>query len=197
MGRKVGTGRPDGKALHVESEATGTCDAIFVLAGGAARKAYGLQLYRQGCAPRIVLSVARFEIRRLPQLPLPMPLDLLSVARAVPPPERHFFVEFDATGVRFEKTRVGRFGTMAEIAALAAWCERNPDVQSVLVVSSGYHLRRVRMCAEALLPKRVRCAFVPTPGEAKVPATQRVKEALKLAGYRTMLLLGEFDRPKR
>ena len=173
------------------------CDAIFVLAGAATRKAHGLALYRQGYAPRLVLSVARFEIRRLPELPMPMPLDLLSVAAAVPPPERHFFVEFDAAGVRYEKTRIGRFGTLAEIAALAAWCQRNPDVNSIMIVSSGYHLRRVRMCAEVLLRKRVRCAFVPTPGEARVPATQLTREALKRAGYRAMLLLGGFDRPKQ
>src|SRR5437660_9781287 len=113
------------------------CDAIFVLAGVVARKAYGLELYREGVAPRIVLSVARFEIRRLGEQALPTAIDLLSAAQGVPPAERHFFVEFGAGGVTFEKTRTGRFGTLAEIAALAKWCERNRDGESLMVISSG------------------------------------------------------------
>jgi hypothetical protein len=163
------------------------CDAIFVLAGARVRKAYALEVYRQGYAPLIVLSVARFEIRRLAELPLPAPLDLLSTAQAVPPPERHFFVEFRNGGVRFEKMRVGRFGTLAEIEALAEWCSRNCDVESLLVISSGYHLRRVRMCCHALLPKKVRSVFVQTPEEPRPPAAVLALEAVKLAGYRLML----------
>src|SRR5262249_50830657 len=93
-------------------------DAIFVLAGARERKSFGLELHRRGLAPKIVLSVGRFEIRRLPEVGLPAPLDLLSTAQAVPPPERHYFVEFDAGGVKFEKTRVGRYGTLSEIEAL-------------------------------------------------------------------------------
>ena len=100
-------------------------DAIFVLAGARERKQYGLELYRAGLAPRILLSVGRFEIRRLRELPLPTPLDLLSAVQSVPPPERHFFVEFDASGVRYKRTPVGRFGTLSEIRALAEWCETN------------------------------------------------------------------------
>ena len=175
-------------------EAERKCDAIFVLAGAAARKAYGLELYRQGVAARIVLSVARFEIRRLGEFPLPEPMDLLSAAQAVPPPERHFFVEFNSSGVRFEKMRVGRFGTLAEIEALAEWCARNGDVESLLVISSGYHLPRVRICCRTLVPGKVRCAFLPTPEEPRPTAAVLALEAVKLAWYCAMLA---FRGPRR
>ena len=170
------------------------CDAIFVLAGARARKAYALELYRQDYAPLIVLSVARFEIRRMPELSLPYPegsvrIDLLAAAQSIPPAQRHFFVAFDAAGVHFEKTPVGPFGTLAEMQTLARWCERRPEIASLLVVSSGYHLRRVRMCCHALLPKKVRCVFVQTPEERRPPAALLALEAVKLAAYRLMLWL--------
>ena len=161
-------------------------DAIFVLAGGAARKAHGLELYRAGYAPRILLSVGRFEIRRLRELPLPTPLDLLSAAQAVPPPERHFFVEFNTSGVRCEQTRVGPFGTLSEILALTEWCQRNRQVESLLVISSGYHLLRVRMCCRAMLPL-VRCVVVAAPQELPMPIGRFATEAVKLVVYRLAL----------
>lgn len=167
------------------AEAARRCDAIFVLAGAAERKAYGLELYRAGLAPRILLSVGRFEIRRLPELALPAPVDLLSAAQSVPPPERHFFVEFSDGGVRYERTQVGRFGTLSEMASLAEWCARNPEVRSLLVVSSGYHLRRVRMCCRALLPQ-VQCVFV-APQERPVPFGRLAAEVVKLAVYHAVL----------
>src|SRR5437899_11696467 len=102
------------KALYV-TEVAEKCDAIFVLAGVVARKAYGLELYREGVAPRIVLSVARFEIRRLGEQALPTAIDLLSAAQGVPPAGRRFVVEFGASGVRCERTRTGRVGRAAEI----------------------------------------------------------------------------------
>jgi len=162
-------------------------DAIFVLAGARGRKEYGLEVYRAGLAPRIVLSVGRFEIRRLRELSLPTPLELLSAARTVTPPERHFFVEFDASGVRYERTRVGRFGTLAETRALAEWCEENREVESLLVISSGSHLRRVRMCCRALLQQRVSCVFVAAPQQEPMRAGQLAAEAVKLAAYWVML----------
>ena len=176
------------------TEAERKCDAIFVLAGARDRKSFGLELYRKGSAPRIVLSVGRFEIRRLPEVGLPAPLDLLSVAQAVPPPERHYFVEFDASGVKFEKTRVGRYGTLSEIEELAKWCERNREVTRLMVVSSGYHLRRVRMCCNALLPKGVQLVFVRAVKGSEASLVRSILEVFKLVWYRAMLAFREFAR---
>src|SRR5690242_7776529 len=44
---------------------------IFVLAGLEARKSYGLQLLSERAASIILLSVARFDIRKFPNLNVP------------------------------------------------------------------------------------------------------------------------------
>src|SRR5262245_11773192 len=46
-------------------------DAIFVFAGRESRKRFGVRLYREGRAPRLLLSVGRFEWRRFADLSLP------------------------------------------------------------------------------------------------------------------------------
>ena len=70
-------------------------DAIFVLAGLKARKVFAIQLLEKEFAPRVLFSVGRFEIRRFPELGLPLTIDLLQMAQSIPPPQRHFFVLFE------------------------------------------------------------------------------------------------------
>ena len=128
-----------------------SADLVFVLAGGMYRKEYALDLFRQGLAPRILFSVGRFEIRRFSKMALPVPLDLLKLAQEVPPPQRHYFAFFEGQQVRTEHVLPGRFGTLTEIDALARWLSDNPNIGSVLVVSSDSHLRRIRMCCHSFL----------------------------------------------
>jgi len=170
----------------------GNYDAVFVLAGARQRKIHGLELYRAGLATRLLLSVGRFEIRRFPELAVPYLAgseapDLLAAAQPIPPPERHFFVTVEAAGVRFERIAPGRFGTLREIAALAKWCEGRPEVRSLLVVSSGYHLRRVRMCCNALLPKGLRVDYAAAAGEARPGARILLLDLIKLPVYAVVL----------
>ncbi len=172
-------------------------DLIFVLAGRQSRKEYALELFRQGLAPRILLSVGRFEIRRFAKLPLPVPLDLLAIASSVPPPERHYFVEFEGGMFHVEQLRPERLGTLAEIKSLARWLEGHPEVLSILLVSSASHLRRVRMCCRALLRRglEVRLAAVPEDGgpacpeqpSEEEPAGAVFAELLKLPAYWLLL----------
>jgi uncharacterized SAM-binding protein YcdF (DUF218 family) len=164
---------------------------VFVLAGELQRKIHGLELYRAGYAPRILLSVGRFEIRRFAELDLPYPagsapIDLLA-ARPILPRERHFFVTFSAEGVSFEKIAPGWLGTLREIRALAKWCKQRPEISSLIMVSSGYHLRRVRLCCRALLPKAIRLTYAAVPCEAEVPARELALELLKLPFYGAVL----------
>jgi uncharacterized SAM-binding protein YcdF (DUF218 family) len=164
---------------------------VFVLAGEPHRKGYGLQLYRAGYAPRILLSVGRFEIRRFAELDLPYPagsepINLLA-ARPASLRERHFFVAFTAQDVCFEKIPPGRLGTLREIRALAKWCKERPEIASLIIVSSGYHLRRVRLCWRAFLPKAIRVTYAAVPGEAEVPAREFALELLKLPFYGAVL----------
>jgi hypothetical protein len=148
------------------ADSVGEGDLIFALAGRQSRKMFALELFSQGRAPKLLLSVARFEIRRFAKLPLPVYVDLLSIAAPIPAPARHFFVSFEArkSAVEFIQLR-GRFGTLREIQALAAWLKDRPTINSVLVVSSASHLRRVRLCCRAFLPRRLQLRMLADPNE--------------------------------
>src|SRR5690348_9701838 len=138
-------------------------DLIFVLAGRVYRKEYALELFRNRLAPRILLSVDRFEIRRFSKMVLPVPLDLLKIAQAIPPSARHFFVAFQEYAVRVQPVRTGRFGTYSEIDLLARWIAANPPIHSILIISSATHLRRIRLCSRSLLGPGLQVAFLAAP----------------------------------
>jgi uncharacterized SAM-binding protein YcdF (DUF218 family) len=141
-------------------------DLIFVLAGRMRRKDYALALFRQGLAPRILISVGRFEIRRFSRMPLPVPLDLLGLAQEVPPPNRHYFVFFHGQEARAELVQPRRFGTLTEIKALARWLDAHPEIRSLLLVSSDAHLRRLRLCCRSLLRPGIELVFIAAPAES-------------------------------
>jgi hypothetical protein len=142
------------------------CDVIFVLAGRECRKHFALRLFQQRWAATLLLSVGRFEIRRFSELELPTSLDLSAIAAATEPRRRHYFVTIrpgtaSARGIAFS-----RFGTLREILAFSDWLWENPDIRSVTVVSSGFHLKRVRMCCRRLVPASTRLSFVAVPDES-------------------------------
>ena len=153
-------------------------DLIFVLAGLEARKAFGLRLLNRQLAPRILLSVGRFEIRKLPRLSLPAPINLLEIAATIPPVLRHYFVWFEGGEALAERIPVGRFGTWMEIESLARWLQKRKDVHTVLVVSSAHHLPRIRICCRALLAPRVNVLLVPLPQEEAPEESRGRKEML-------------------
>ena len=72
-------------------------DLIFVFAGRMDRKPYGMELYRAGLAPVLILSVGRFEVSKMDRagLDLAVARNLVALRDATPPDERHFFVRFD------------------------------------------------------------------------------------------------------
>lgn len=153
-------------------------DLIFVLAGRSVRKIYGLELFRAGVAPRILFSVARFEVRRFRELGLPVEFDLLPIALPVPAEERHFFVLFGGGAPEVERIAVRRFGTLREIEALGGYLGRHREIRSVLVVTSAVHLRRVRLCCRVILPREIhfQMAAVPRVGKG-------VRDGVGSAGY--------------
>ncbi|HLZ49166.1 MAG TPA: hypothetical protein VKP61_00305 [Candidatus Acidoferrum sp.] len=134
------------------------------------RKDYALALFRLGLAPRILMSVGRFEIRRFFRMPLPVPLDLLGLAQEVPPPRRHYFVFFHGREVRAERVQPRRFGTLTEIDALARWLDAHPEIRSLLIVSSDTHLRRLRLCCRSLLRPGIELAFIAARPSLPAPA---------------------------
>lgn len=170
-----------------------TADVLFVLAGADDRKLYALELYREGLASKLLFSVARFDIRRFSKMPLPVPLNLLEMAAPTPAPLRHFFVLFSGRSVEVEYVRPRRLGTLTEVTALARWLEWHSEVRSLLLLSNGIHLRRIRMCCRAVLPPSARVRFIASPGgvsgadPAKQKGWGRVRATLfelgKLIGY--------------
>jgi hypothetical protein len=140
-------------------------DLIFALAGRHSRKLFALELFRQGRATCLLLSVGRYEIRKFAQLPWPGDVDLARVATSTQAVKRHYFVSFEAGSTGVELVHRGQFGTLSEIRALARWLEPRPHIQSLVVVSSAPHLRRVRACCRGLLPPRLQLHFLPTPND--------------------------------
>jgi len=172
-------------------------DLIFVLAGQMSRKHYALQLFHEGLAPRLLVSVGRFEIRRFSKMALPVQLDLLKLAPDVPPPQRHFFVLFQGGECHVGHVQPRRFGTLTEIASLARWLDANPEVQSIILISNETHPRRIRMCCRALLSRGVDVALLGVPNSFADSADQPnssiestgsdLLEFLKVLVYRVLL----------
>jgi len=165
---------------------------IFVLAGREHRKLHALELYRRGCAPRLVISVGRFEIRRFEKLPLPVQLPLREAAATVPAAKRHFFAYFEGDVAEIEAIPPRRLGTLHEIQALENWLIRRPEITSVLVITNGVHARRVGLCCQALLDRRVAVYLTnaPNPSEdGQRPRDGIWKELVKLSAYWVWLAL--------
>ncbi len=137
-----------------------------MLAGRECRKHFGLQMFAEGRAATLLLSVGRFEIRGFAEYKLAAAIDLVALASSISPQRRHFFVVVQGTGVRAELIPWRRFGTWREICALAGWLSKHQAVQTLTVVSSGFHLRRVRWCCRRLLPGRIIARFLAVPSES-------------------------------
>jgi hypothetical protein len=155
---------------------------IFVFAGRESRKRFGLELFREGTADKLVLSVGRFEWRRFEALGLPGDGGLVNLVESVVPRKRHFFVHVDRQSIRAEAVPVGRLGTWSEARALAALVERE-RLESLLLVSHRRHLRRCRLSAWALLPPGTRLEAFPCPESAGEPSESLLDEAVKLPFY--------------
>ncbi len=187
-------------AWLVRADPAVPADAIFVLAGLKARKVFAIQLLEKEFAPRVLFSVGRFEVRRFRELGLPPTIDLLQMAQSTPPPQRHFFVLFENQQFTVERIHVRTLGTLSEIDALADWLLAHPGISSLLVVSSGPHLRRLRMCCRRLLRRNVRCSFVATPedsGDNDSNGKAILVECFKIACYSVLLPFWEIVRPRR
>src|SRR5437773_9541177 len=70
-------------------------DLIFVMAGRMERKQYGLELFRSGVAPRLVLSIGRFEVSKMVNINLEGLVELKTLRDNTLSDERHFFTAVD------------------------------------------------------------------------------------------------------
>ena len=176
------------------NDAVQPVDVILVLAGKMERKRYGLELYRAGLAPRIVLSVGRFEVSKMAQLDVKWADELKSMRDATPPDERHFFVTLDSSGVRLEKTKLERISTYGEALALRRLLDGRA-VRTVMVISTDVHLRRVALTFAAIF-RGAPIQFLYCPVPARFGRTADgwyvISEIIKLSGYRVALSAPEW-----
>jgi hypothetical protein len=147
------------------SDSVRNADLIFALAGRPVRKQFALEAREAGLAPRVLLSVGRFEIRGFDKLSFPVPLDLPRIAAGISPEQRHFFVYLEHSGADVELIPKGYFGTLTEIRALRTWLYRHREIRSIVIVSSATHLRRLRMCCRVLLPPSLELRFLGVTGD--------------------------------
>ncbi len=172
-------------------------DCIFVFAGRPERKRFGLQLFHQGVADTVVFSVGRFEWRRFLELGLADNGSLYNLVEKTPPHKRHFFVHLNRSTVRCSTMEKHRFGTMSEALAFSRYIEKE-GFRSVLIVSSGFHLRRAtesleHFCVNSnpkLTPVAVPTDFEHGTGNTQIatgePPLSILKEYFKCQLYRLL-----------
>jgi len=194
------------------SDSTTPADLIYVMAGRMDRKPYGLELYRAGLAPRLVLGVGRFEVSKMHTVGLDHSLvqDLIALRDKTPADQRHFWVKLETSGVSIEKRVLRRWSTYGEILDLQDFLEAG-NVRRVIVVSTDAHLRRVALtCARVSRGSSIEFLYCPVPSRFGSLGKHRwwtraddrrfiIKEMMKLAAYRVILSMpaGVSDRLMR
>ena len=180
-------------------------DLIVVMAGKMERKQYGIELYKAGVAPRLLLSVGRFEVSKLRKIDIGGIDELVALRDKTPPDERHFFLTIDASGIRIENPRLSRWSTYGEALALRQQSEKE-RAHLVMIVSSDIHLRRVRLTFASVFPEEstefVYCATPFYLGSLRRSEWWKtrdnrhfvLKEMMKLVGYRLILSMPTWAR---
>jgi len=180
------------------NDAVQPVDLIFVMAGRMERKPYGLELFRAGFEPQLVLSVGRFEVSKMRILDPEQDRELRALRDRTPPDERYFFVRMNSSGTRIQKARLPRCSTYGEALALRQFL-KSEKAKKIMVISTDVHLRRVYSTFESVFrnapvnfifcPVPSRFGFLAKDGWWSRPDDRRfvVKELLKLAGYRVIM----------
>lgn len=177
-------------------------DLIFVLAGRMERKPYGLELYRAGFAPRLLLSVGRYEVSKMRKVDFQSVDELIAERDRTVPDERHFFCDMSASGTRIEQLKLPQWNTYGEVVALREFLQSDMP-RSVMVISTDVHLRRVATVFNRVfrgVPIKAYYCPVPTQsstlrkGEWWMRHEDRhyvLKEAIKLVAYHAILSMPE------
>ena len=178
-------------------------DLIFVMAGKIARKHYGIELFRAGLAPRLVLSTERFEVSKMSKFGLEGFDELIALRDRTPPDQRYFYWKMSAAGACIEKRKLPRCNTYGEALGLRQFLEEE-KAQTVIIVSTGIHLRRVAFTfAKVFRNVPVEFIYCPVPSRLdgllsdcwwSRPEDLRyvLQETVKLAGYRAILSMPEW-----
>ena len=181
-------------------DAPRSVDLIFVLAGRMERKQYGMELYRAGFAPRLLLSIGRFEVSKMRSIGFAGWDELIARRDRTLPAERHFFCETNASGMRMETARLSPWNTYGEVVALREYLK--PDLpRSLILVSTDIHLRRVaHTFARVFRGTPVEAYYCPVPAGSSSVRKEKwwarraergsvFRETVKLAAYQGILKL--------
>lgn len=126
-------------------------DLIHVLGGDVERIDYGIALHQQDYGGKILFTGGRVEIP-LANMTYSRLAREYAQARGIPP-ESILPLESTATS------------TFEEVLELQHVLASDSSLQTLLIVSSPYHLRRARWIFEKALQPRVQLRFVPVPFE--------------------------------
>jgi len=127
-------------------------DLLFVFAGADDRKYFAIDAWRNGSGKTLVVSVARFEWRRVPALGLPGDGGLVALVEATPPVRRLFQLVVSGESVEARVVPKGRWGTWSEAVAIARLA-RERKAESLLVCTSDYHLPRALLSVRRALSR--------------------------------------------
>ena len=166
-------------------------DLIFVLAGSMDRKRYGLELYRAGFAQSLLLSVGRFEVSKMSRIDFEGFNELIAQRDKLPPQQRHFFCEMNATGLHIVRPKLLKWNTYGEILGLRDYLQGR-SLRSLMVISSDVHMRRVALMIDKVFHgPSLRFCYCSVPTEK---AGYVLKETLKLVAYQVILRLPDWIR---
>jgi hypothetical protein len=163
-------------------------EAIFVFAGREGRKRSALALYRRGWAPRLIVSVGRFEWRRFEKLGLASDGGLVDMVEATAPTERHFFVHVTEEGTRCERVPMGRLGTLTEARGLAEVIARE-GLRKLLIVSSPAHLTRCLVALRIFISQNIELVPIAATDDGEERRERfGALEAVKLLSYQALAI---------
>lgn len=130
-----------GNFLIVKDDHLKPADMIHVLAGNLDRLDYAVELYHQGYAQRLFITGCRQGVYQKRAISLgARPEDLL--------PDSPWSTN-----------------TYEEALELRRFLEDDASIQSVIIVSNPYHMRRAQWAFQKVLDERVRLQFAPVPFE--------------------------------
>ncbi|MGB8982360.1 MAG: YdcF family protein [Anaerolineales bacterium] len=125
-----------------------SADVIHVIAGEDYRTDYAIQLHKKGYGKALFFTGGWCEIH---QYNHGEHAKEISIAQGVPPET-----------IAFNDSEV--ISTYMEAERLKEWIEHNPDpVQSVIVVSDPFHMRRARWTYRKVLGDQIQVQMAPVP----------------------------------
>jgi hypothetical protein len=138
-------------------------DCIFVLSGKAGRKDHGIQLWRVGYSPQLILSIGRQEWRDSNNQETKSDDKLELFGLQIPEEGQHFLIRLDQQETFCEQVSIGFLETFSEARVIAKYI-RDLSIRSLLVVSSPIHTRRVSLAFRRVFRKSgIRLIFVAAP----------------------------------